>query len=67
MTIQTKYNIGDEVWCVVSGKAVTAKVVKLTCTTISWGTSIKYVVDHRDLEYKENELASTKEELLKML
>lgn len=62
MKIETKYNIGDEVWVITMSKPY--------CTTI---TSIH--IDKNGLKYnlkyllarEENEIFATKEELLKSL
>lgn len=72
MTIKTKYNIGDRVWCNPFGAIQQAIIVasnvyfdefsKLICYTVK-------IIDEEERYYRliERELFPTKEELLKSL
>ena len=66
MTIETKYNIGQEVWCLVEGKPykVTITAYKIDDYNIICG-----LIDDicRYFELSEYNLFPTKEELLKSL
>lgn len=68
MTIETKYNIGDEVWFLFDGKPLNGKIARISEYTI------KIIVIFKDgKEYlfsrdiKGFKLFPTKEELLKSL
>ena len=73
MTIETKYNIGDEVWCLycrikkftIVGVRVTTKDVRKWCIKRFTETVIEYLIDGEWVE--ESQLVPTKEELLKSL
>ena len=75
MTIETKYNIGDEVFYMKDNKVRTLKItqinmlVQLIPKTIGYGCEINQVVDYGDgrTVLTEYECFSTKEELLKSL
>ena len=67
MTIETKYNIGDEVWAIVENKVCQYHILNITAkkrmqTTIE----VMYYIGNCEWRY-EQELFSTKEELLKSL
>ena len=68
MTIETKYNIGDEVWFMFDGKPLKGKVVRIREYTIKVKVIFKdgkeYIIS-RDI--KDFKLSPTKEELLKSL
>ena len=68
MTIETKYNIGDEVWFVFDGKPLNGKIARISEHTIKVNVIFKdgkkYLFS-RDI--KGFELFPTKEELLKSL
>lgn len=36
MTIETKYNVGDEVWLMYENKAITAQVIEINVAIITW-------------------------------
>lgn len=68
MTIETKYNIGDEVWFLFDGKPLNGKIAKIS------EYNIKIVVVFKDgkeylfsREIKGFKLFPSKEELLKSL
>lgn len=70
MTIETKYNIGDEVWLMVLGTP--EKVVIKTMTIWVFGdgdVELKYAVEKSGFWHQryESQLFPTKEELLKSL
>lgn len=71
MIIETKYNIGDEVWFIWENKAQSAKIVDIWNITIKPEHLVTYQLDMmwRDapLLFKEFALYPTKEELLKSL
>lgn len=66
MTIKTKYNIGQEVWCLIKGQPY-----KVTITTYKYvnGNIICGLIDDvcRYFELSEYNLFPTEEELLKSL
>lgn len=63
MTIETKYNIGDEVWFMFQGKVQSGYIVSITI----YGDCIIYNMRAYCLSFKESLLFPTKEELLKSL
>lgn len=75
MTIETKYNIGDEVWFIKDNKVQSLKITQLNVLmnllpkTDGHGCEIVQVVDYSDRKtvLAEYECFSTKEELLKSL
>ena len=71
MTIETKYNIGDEVWIMVRGECYQLKVVGIRTNSLKYYKSIEYFVsedgDELSFTFGESELFPTKEELLKSL
>ena len=74
MAIETKYNIGDEVWLMYENRAVTAKVIsmKVTVEELMFGTIIEniyYRIKNQrfDREISEPHIYASKEELLKSL
>lgn len=79
MTIETKYNIGDEVWSICECKAYKFTVKKIEIKCLSSTMLVKYYLTYIDKErdiimetdvpepYLEQHLFSTKEELLKSL
>ena len=70
MTIETKYNIGDEVWVMYNNKPMEVLIKRISCYCGRWGHLLKedimYLVDN-DCCFNEDELFPTKEELLKSL
>ncbi len=70
MTIETKYNIGQEVWFQTLGINYKANVVEISIHALIDGdVIINYNLEKSGYHYKRNEheLFSTKEELLKSL
>lgn len=68
MTIETKYNIGDEVWFMFDGKPLNGKIARIGEQTIKVEVIFKDGKEYlfsRDI--KDFELFPTKEELLKSL
>ena len=68
MTIETKYNIGDEVWFMFDVKPLKGKVVRISEYTIKVKVIFKDGKEYlfsRDI--KDFKLFPTKEELLKSL
>lgn len=65
MTIETKYNIGDEVWCQTRTDVGCAKIDSIEID----GKCLIYYLEGEDIEgwYFEYELFPTKEELLNSL
>lgn len=65
MTIETKYNIGDEVWFKVGSKIYCGRI----CCIVIWGDVLSYQVEFEKRLYNlfEDSLFSAKEELLKSL
>ena len=71
MTIETKYNIGDEVWLMNENKAYVSFIEDVRVKRNSKNTKIEYMVESMQKKdfglKKEQELFPTKEELLKSL
>lgn len=69
MTIETKYSIGDEVWCNIYN-GIKVKINSFTVRVSPDGSYIaEYTIIMNGIAWcrMENELFSTKEELLKSL
>ena len=70
MVIETKYNIGDEVWFLQEGKARAATVIAIEALVVKNGDMlVRYKVERaRMIEiWGEKGLSPTKEELLNCL
>lgn len=71
MTIETKYNIGDEVWMMLFGKPEEFVITGIEYTHHRKFIGCKYYIKSTDCEYEvaipEGLLFPTKEELLKSL
>ena len=74
MTIETKYNIGDEVWLMFENKAITAQVIAMDVEIREysmWNESAncicKIKCSHFTRDIHESRIFPTKEELLKSL
>ena len=72
MIIETKYNIGDEVWGIPNGKPVKLTIARMYVKVHKHKVSISYEFDDindddRTYRLQESWLFSTKEELLKSL
>ena len=70
MKIETKYNIGDEVWCMFCGIPEKCAIVSITSRIYRRGNITDYIVEIRkglQVDKLESELFPTKEELLKNL
>ena len=71
MTIETKYNIGDEVWFIWENMVQSAKIDSICSITVDPEKSVIYQLDmtwnKAPLLFKEIALFPTKEELLKSL
>lgn len=74
MTIETKYNIGDEVWMMYENRAETAQVISMEVTVeeLMFGTIIENLYyriknQHFDRKISEPHIYASKEELLKSL
>lgn len=70
MTVETKYNIGDEVWFILGSKARQGKILeiifnKVGYTLIGYHYNVQVGVSHGS--FNESDLFFTKEELLKSL
>ncbi len=69
MTIETKYSIGDEVWCnIYNGKKLKITAFHIIAMTVD-NVIIEYSVMSNGIVWckNENELFPTEEELLKSL
>ena len=66
MKIETKYDIGDEVWCLIIGEPYKLNVICIKFAYVQkyYDLSFDYV---KVFELAENELIPTKEELLNNL
>lgn len=68
MTIETKYNIGDEVWLMYENKAITAQVIEMNFySEVDAKCFCKIKCPHFTREIHDSHLFPTKEELLKSL
>lgn len=70
MTIETKYNIGDEVWFMNEGKPTSEKIVRIDIERYECKQFIEYTVILCDViltSFYEEEVFPSKEELLKSL
>ena len=68
MTIETKYNIGDEVWFMFDGKPLNGKIARISEHTIKVEVRFKDGKDYLfSREIKGFKHFPTKEELLKSL
>ena len=74
MTIETKYNIGDEVWLMYENMAMTAQVIAMNVEIseiikgyVSANCYCKIKCPHFTREIHESRIYPTKEELLKSL
>jgi hypothetical protein len=71
MKIETKYNIGDEVWLIWEHKVQSAKIDSIWNITVNPEISVIYQLNMKwhdaPLLFKENALFPTKEELLRSL
>ena len=70
MTIETKYNIGDDVWLLYNNKAVSSRIFRIEVKVdLHLSARIKYYLSGSDIAefYSEDKLFPTKEELLKSL
>ena len=71
MTIETKYNIGNEVWFIWENIVQSAKIEGIWNITVNPEQLVTYQLDmmwrNAPLLFKENALFPTKEELLKSL
>jgi hypothetical protein len=70
MTIETKYNIGDEVWFQMMGINYKAKIINFTIDCFTDGIHLTYYnlrCNGYTIERFEDELFPSEEELLKSL
>lgn len=73
MKIETKYDVGDEVWLMANNMAVCRKIGSIYFTADNECNELTYSLEHSDKDdvtwwdYEESELFPTKEELLKSL
>ena len=70
MTIETKYNIGDEVWFMNDGEPTSERIVRIDVERYEQKQYVEYTVVLSDViltSFYEQELFPTKEELLKSL
>lgn len=71
MKIETKYDIGDEVWIMIYGECYQLRVVGIRITKLKNHKAIEYFVsedgDELSFTFDESEFFPTKEELLKSL
>lgn len=71
MTIETKYNLGDEVWFMCENKVYVSFIEDVRVKRNNKTTKIEYMVESMQKKdfglKKESDLFPTKEELLKSL
>lgn len=64
----TKFNIGDKVWLISDNQAVRSDITRIIISSDSpESCEVEYSLHYRDTEIPEEQLFSTKEELLKSL
>ena len=66
MEIKTKFSVNDIIWCIYENKAIRAKITAVSITVDTANTVIEYTID-RDERLYENQVFSTKEELINSL
>lgn len=66
MKIETKYNIGDEVWTIVENKVCKYPILSITVKMPNKAIEVMYYIGNCEWRY-EYEVFPTKEELLKSL
>ena len=66
MTIETKYNIGDEVWIMSDNRPITLRIIRMTIFYDDVKTEVLYRTTCGKY-LNEQDLFPTKEELLKSL
>lgn len=70
MTIETKYNIGDEVWAMVVGQPKQCRIGRIDTVNLGYYFKVEYYLEtgkNNMCVRKENAVFPTKEELLKSL
>ena len=68
MEVITKYNIADKVWLIIDNQAVRANITRVIISVESTDScKISYSLHHGSTEYSEDQLFSTKEDLLRSL
>ena len=67
MTIETKYNIGDNVWLMYANKAVFTRVKSIAIKVEPPMTLVEYDMEDYTKHLTDEEIFPTKEELLKSL
>lgn len=69
MTIETKYNIGDEVWFAEEGDAICEEILSIEINVYKGKLFIEYLFANDSYQFglNESDLFPTKEELLKSL
>ena len=69
MTIETKYNIGDEVWITNNSQPIQVQILQITVKKRGEHITIEYMIDNDEVITRryEQDLFPTKEELLKSL
>lgn len=68
MEVITKYNINDKVWLIIDNQAVRADITRVIISAESTDScKVSYSLNHGSIEYPEDQLFSTKEDLLKSL
>lgn len=70
MTIETKFNIGDEVWFMNEGEPISEKIVRIDVEQYERKRFVEYTVVLGDClltTFYEQEIFPTKEELIKNL
>lgn len=68
MEVITKYNINDKVWLIIDNQAVSANITRVIISVESTDScTVSYSLNYGSTEYSEDQLFSTKEDLLKSL
>lgn len=69
MTIETKYNIGDEVWFFAEGEPCNMEILAISVEKYKDNCFIRYMLSDNGFPFElyEQDLFPTKEELIKSL
>jgi len=68
MTIETKFNVGDECWLMDENKPIKSKIVRIYINIFKDSHFVKYELwDKEDGLVDDSEIITTKEELLASL
>ncbi len=67
MEVESKFSIGDKVWCIYSNKVLCQDVTGVSILLLENAEPVINYTLHFDHDYEEKDVYATKEELLKSL